>query len=76
MAKRLVSIRSHGRVPKVMPSVKPLIQSKVKTNLLRIITMLSSYLRNQNRLQLEENYIPRKRREEETSLELQRFLYW
>jgi hypothetical protein len=77
MAKQLlVAIRSHGRVPKIMPSVKAPIQSGVKTNLLRIITMLSGYLRKQDRRHMEENYMSPKLREKESRSEFQRFLYW
>lgn len=76
MAKQLlVALGSDDRIPKVMPLVKPVIQSRVKTNLLRIVALLSRCVRRQGRRQTEDIYIPRKSREEESRLEFQRFLY-
>jgi hypothetical protein len=60
----------------VLPSVKPVIEGGVKTKLVRIIARLSRYVRKQDRRQMEESYISRKSREDESHLEFQRFLYW
>lgn len=77
MAKQLLVVRgSDDRIPKVMPSVKPINRSGLKTKLLRIIAMFGRDVRKQDRRQLEESYVPRKSREEESRLEFQRFLYW
>lgn len=77
MAKQLlVAIGSDDRIPHVMPPVKPVSQSRAKTNLLRIIAMLSRCVRRQGRRQTEDTHTPRKSREEENRLEFQRFLYW
>lgn len=55
MAKQLlVALGSDDRIPKVMPPVKPVIQSRVKTNLLRIVVLLSRCVRRQGRRQTED----------------------
>jgi hypothetical protein len=77
MAKQLhAALGADNEIPKVTSSAKPVIEGGVKTKLLRIIARLSRYVRKQDRRQLEEIYIPRKSREEESRLEFQRFLYW
>ena len=72
----IVPLRSDSSAQGILPLVKPVIEGARKTKSLRIIIMLSRYLCRQNRLQLEESYIPRKSHEEESRLEFQRFLYW
>ena len=72
----LVSLRCDDRDRDILPSVKPVIESGIKTKLLRIVAMFSPCVRKQDRRRMDENYIPRKSREEESRLEFQRFLYW
>ena len=72
----LVGLGSDDPSPKFMPSVKPVIQSGLRTNLLWTIAMLSRYVRREDRGQTEEIYTPRKSHKEESRLEFQRFLYW
>jgi hypothetical protein len=72
----LVGLGSDDRSLKFMPSVKPVIQSGLRINLLRTIAMLSRYVRRKHGGQTEEIYTPRKSHKEESGLEFQRFLYW
>jgi hypothetical protein len=77
MARQLiVPLRSNGSAQDILPSVKPVIEDGVKTKLLRVIAMLSRYVRGQRSRQMEESYIARKSRDEESRLEFQRFLHW
>jgi hypothetical protein len=77
MAKQLiVPLGSAGHSHETDPSVKPAVENGVRTRLSRIFAMLSRYVRTKDRRQIEESYIPRKSREEESRLEFLRFLYW
>jgi hypothetical protein len=77
MAKQLiVPLGSAGHSHATVPSVKPVIEGGIKTKLLRMIAVFSRYFHGQDQHQFGGSYIPRKSREEESHLELQRFLYW
>jgi tagatose-1,6-bisphosphate aldolase len=77
MATRLlVSFRSDDRAQETIAGVKRVVESGVKETLLRIVAILSFYVRRPNRRRMEESYIPRKSHEEECRLEFLRFLHW
>ena len=77
MAKQLhAALGADNEIPKVTSSAKPVIEGGVRTKLLQVIAMLRRHVYAQRSRQLEEIYIPRKSREEESRLEFQRFLYW
>ena len=77
MLKQLsVPLRSDDRAQEIVLSVKPVAESGVRTNLLRIVATFSRCVRKQDRRRMDENYVPHKSRDEKSRLELQRFLYW
>jgi hypothetical protein len=77
MAKQLlVALRSDDRIPKVMPSLEPVIQGGVRAKLSRFATILTACIGGRRRRPAIESYIPRKSSKEESRLEFQRFLYW
>ncbi|MEX0802251.1 MAG: hypothetical protein WD688_02860 [Candidatus Binatia bacterium] len=60
---------------KIISVVEP-VQSGAKTKLSGVIALLLRYVCGQHRRQIEESYISRKSRKDESRLEFQRFLYW
>ena len=60
---------------KIISVVDP-IPSGEKTKLSGVIALLVRYVCGQHRRQIEESFISRKSRKDESRLEFQRFLYW
>ena len=77
MAKQLhMALGSEHHVPKVMPSVRPLIQGGMGAKFLRFATALLFSIGGRRRKPAVQSYIPRKSREEDSRLEFEKFLYW
>lgn len=60
----------------IAASVEPAGQSGARAKLLRFAKMLSACIGKRRRRPAVESYIPGKSHEDESRLEVQRFLYW
>ena len=70
-----VTLGFNDSAEKIISVVDP-VPSGAKTKLSGVIALLLRYICGQHRHQIEESYISRKSRKDESRLEFQRFLYW